>query len=296
MIDEILQAARILIIDDENLHVALLTKILEDHGYRHFHSATDPCEALRLHSKFQPDLIILDWLMAGISGAQVLAQLRAVIPAESYLPILVVTAEQDIEVRRQALAGGASDFLTKPFDSSEIVLRVDNLVRTRLLHRGLEENQHRLKALFENVLDAIVVIDDDTRYIDANPAAHASVGLRNHRGQENDRHVAQGRVRFQLSRHVAAVLPRHVHIEQNQIGAILACRGERERGAVFDAHFEALRLFEEETDEAREIRFIVHDKDAGFVHRVPVIGNPCHSRASAPRWRKNPAFRGEGIP
>lgn len=171
-----LRTARILIVDDEDLLVEMLTRILEGHGYSDIRSTSDPREAPALVREFRPDLIILDWMMPEMSGAQVLDALRTVIPATSYLPILVLTGVTNSQVKRQALTGGASDFLIKPFDPEEIVLRVDNMATARLLHLQLQEKEHRLQALFENVHDAIVVADDQGRYVDANPAACALFG------------------------------------------------------------------------------------------------------------------------
>ena len=196
MKDYHLREARILIVDDESSSVQLLTSILREHGCRHLQGTTDPHAALPLFRDFQPDLVILDWMMPGVSGRQVIAQLRAELSPDAYLPILVVTGAHEVETKREALAGGATDFLTKPFDAVEIVLRSDNLARTRRLHRRLEENEERLRTLLENLhetgrenrqlaaaianLSSGVTITDphlpDHPIIFANPAFYALTG------------------------------------------------------------------------------------------------------------------------
>lgn len=136
--------ARILIIDDEIAVIEILRRILVGRGYERIESTTDPREALALYGRFQPDLIVLDLKMPALEGLDVLAQLRAVIPPDSFLPILVVTGATSIETRRRALAGGANDYVTKPYDASEIVLRVGNLLETRRLHRQLAARNSEL--------------------------------------------------------------------------------------------------------------------------------------------------------
>lgn len=183
MRDDIAQQARILIIDDEEMAADVLCRILEADGFHQVERIIDPRQALVRFEKFEPDLVILDWMMPEVSGLQVLRQLRANIAPETYLPILVVTALSQPEVKNEALASGATDFLTKPYDVPEIVLRVSHLLETRFVHRRMEEQnrrlaaeQARLTALFDNVLDTIVIADDDGGCLDANPAASALLG------------------------------------------------------------------------------------------------------------------------
>ena len=136
--------AKILIVDDESTVIEILRRILVDRGYERIESTTDPLEALGLYERFQPDLIVLDLMMPGLEGLDVLGLLRAAIPPESFLPILVVTGATCIETRRRALAGGANDYVMKPYDPSEIMLRVGNLLETRLLHLQLAARNSEL--------------------------------------------------------------------------------------------------------------------------------------------------------
>ncbi|MDP9291482.1 MAG: response regulator, partial [Verrucomicrobiota bacterium] len=106
---------------------------------------TDPRETLAVVEEFQPDLIMLDMNMPHLSGADVLEQLKQVIPKEDFLPVLVLTADTSAPTKRKALQAGASEFLGKPFDSSELFLRLNNLLARRSLHRQLQSQKHGLE-------------------------------------------------------------------------------------------------------------------------------------------------------
>ncbi|MFN2509225.1 MAG: response regulator [Chthoniobacterales bacterium] len=138
-----LKTARILIVDDNVGNVALLSNMLERIGYANIRSTTDSREVVALTQEFQPDLIVLDLMMPHLDGFQVMQQLETVISPETYLPILVVTADVAPTTKRKALAAGATDFLHKPFDASEIFMRIRNLLQTRFLHLA-GENQKQL--------------------------------------------------------------------------------------------------------------------------------------------------------
>jgi len=135
-----------MIVDDEPSITEVLGRLLNAEGYHSIASTTDPFAALPLFREFQPDLVILDLLMPGMSGLEVLAQLRATIPAHTYLPILFVTGARTIEARHDALNGGATDFVAKPCDPVEILARIGNLLETRNLHLQLVATNQRLLA------------------------------------------------------------------------------------------------------------------------------------------------------
>ena len=128
------QRARLLIVDDEIAVVEVFRDILSRHGYVDIEGTTDPFDAVRLFKQWQPDIVVLDLLMPGLDGLQLLGQLRAIIPPDVYFPILIVTANPSADARHEALRQGASDFIAKPYDALEIMLRVDNLLETRFLH------------------------------------------------------------------------------------------------------------------------------------------------------------------
>ena len=133
---ECLRTARILIVDDEPANVALLEAVLRREGYDAIESVTDPHLTVERRLTFNPDLVILDLMMPGVDGYALLDALRRVQPTDSFLPVLVLTADTTIEAKRRALALGARDIVTKPFDVFELGLRIANLIELRLLYQA----------------------------------------------------------------------------------------------------------------------------------------------------------------
>jgi signal transduction histidine kinase len=138
MVEELLTQAKILIADDTPVNITLLEVMLREAGAGTVIRVTDARRVLPLYLQEQPDLLILDLIMPHLDGFAVMAQLHAHIPQNRYLPILVITADPNPAVRRQALAAGAADFLTKPFDEVETVLRVQHLIEISFLQRQLQ--------------------------------------------------------------------------------------------------------------------------------------------------------------
>jgi putative two-component system response regulator len=144
MVPEPFRDARILIVDDERSMVYLLEELLGHAGYRQLRSTSDSREVLGLCAEFQPDLILLDLRMPNLDGVQVLRGLKPR-RAEAYLPVLVLTADVSRESKRAALEAGASDFVTKPFEQIELLLRVRNLIEMRFLHKDLRRQNEDLE-------------------------------------------------------------------------------------------------------------------------------------------------------
>ncbi len=134
--------ARILVIDDEESNVKTLARVLRAAGYQRVSTTTDPTEFLSLYRQQHPDLILLDLHMPKRDGLQILEDLRSISGPQTYLPVLVITADTGSEIRRRTLLAGAKDYVTKPFESDELLLRIANLLETRRLHRDiLTQNQ-----------------------------------------------------------------------------------------------------------------------------------------------------------
>jgi putative two-component system response regulator len=130
---------RILIVDDDEQIVRLLERILLRSGFSLIRTTTDSREVLALFREFEPDIVLLDLHMPHLDGFAIMRQIRARIPEGEYFPFLMVTGDLEPDVKQQALMSGAKDFLTKPFDRVEVVLRVRNLLDTRDLNTRLEE-------------------------------------------------------------------------------------------------------------------------------------------------------------
>lgn len=146
MQDETLKGARILIVDDQEANVHLLRGLLQRTGYTNLCSTTDPRQTLTLFGENLPDLILLDLMMPHLNGFQVMELLKPLVAEDIYLPVLVLTADANPQARQRALAGGAKDFLTKPFNPTEVLLRIRNLLETRFLHVQLRNQNEILEA------------------------------------------------------------------------------------------------------------------------------------------------------
>jgi putative two-component system response regulator len=140
-----LEESRILIVDDEPQNVRLLDALLRRAGYREVTTETDPRKVHALVRSLEPDLILLDLHMPHLSGFQVMEQIVPEIPHGVYLPILVLTGDTDSHRRERALSAGARDFLTKPFESGEVLLRIKNLLETRFFNKELRGHNETLE-------------------------------------------------------------------------------------------------------------------------------------------------------
>ncbi|MDQ5815951.1 MAG: response regulator [Actinomycetota bacterium] len=145
MMKEALRAARIVVVDDSDSIVQLLTEVLALDGYLNVIGVTDPRLAIPTIEESDPDLLILDLHMQQLGGLEIMAELSRHASPHAPLPILVLTADTSPEMRQRALLGGAKEFLTKPFDSAEALLRVRNLLETRMLHQTLKDENRVLE-------------------------------------------------------------------------------------------------------------------------------------------------------
>ena len=135
--------AGLLIVDDQQANVALLERMLRGAGYVSIASTMDPREVCELHRRNHYDLILLDIQMPGLDGFQVMEGLKEM-ETGGYLPVLVLSAQPDHKLR--ALRAGARDFVSKPFDLAEVLMRVHNMLEVRLLNRETNKLYERVVA------------------------------------------------------------------------------------------------------------------------------------------------------
>jgi two-component system NtrC family sensor kinase len=140
-----LKDSRILIVDDQKANLTALTAVLEFAGCENIRCLNDSREVYAAFGEFGPDLILLDLHMPHLDGLAVLDQLSNLIPKDDYLPVLVLTGDSSSEAKERALSHGASDFLSKPLNHTEVELRVRNLLQTRWLHLQLKEQNVSLE-------------------------------------------------------------------------------------------------------------------------------------------------------
>jgi putative two-component system response regulator len=131
---------KILIVDDEPANVALLEAMLRCSGYTQIKTLTDSRVAIATCKTFQPDLVLLDLMMPYVDGFAVLAGIRSEV-GDMFLPVIVLTADVNEKTKLRALRASANDFLTKPLDQTEVLVRIGNLLETRKLHLLLDNQR-----------------------------------------------------------------------------------------------------------------------------------------------------------
>jgi putative two-component system response regulator len=139
-----MDAHRILVVDDEPANVLLLESLLSSWGFTDVATTTSSRQATELCATAPPDLLLLDLHMPEPDGFEVMRRLAPLTTGVPSLPIIVLTADVTQEAKRRALAAGARDFLTKPFDFAEVRLRITNLLETRSLQLSLLERTDQL--------------------------------------------------------------------------------------------------------------------------------------------------------
>lgn len=171
--------ACIFIVDDEPGNLKLLDKMLASQGYRQRVLIQDPREVLPGYQETRPDLILLDINMPHLDGYQVMEQLNAL---EDPLlpPIIILTAQHGQDYLLRALESGARDFVGKPFDRNELLMRVRNLLDAQLAHRLLHEQKdvlesmvrERTRALHETRLQVVQRLGRAAEYRDEETGNH----------------------------------------------------------------------------------------------------------------------------
>ncbi|ATD63285.1 diguanylate cyclase [Janthinobacterium svalbardensis] len=181
-------AAKILIVDDQDVNLRLLEHLLGSGGYTAISSTLDARAVAGLHQRHQFDLIILDLVMPGMSGYDVMDALRP-LELEGYLPVLVIAADPDAKMA--ALEAGARDFISKPFDALEVLTRIRNMLEVRLLHRAARHYNtllertvgqrtaelQRFRGAMDAATDAIFLVDVlEMTLVDVNDGACRLLG------------------------------------------------------------------------------------------------------------------------
>jgi putative two-component system response regulator len=139
----------ILIVDDQEQNIRLLEFMLEAAGHSDVRGISDPRRALAACTDRRPDLILLDLQMPQLGGLDLMKLLLQEFSDEVYFPILILTGDLSPEATQQALSAGAKDFLRKPFNSAELLLRIHSLLETRALYKQVEEHNYTLTARVE---------------------------------------------------------------------------------------------------------------------------------------------------
>jgi putative two-component system response regulator len=176
--EQTLKELRILAVDDEERNLLLLRRILERAAYTRIETTSDPTRVPEMFLESRPDLVLLDLQMPVMDGFELMKRLAAMTGDGPGVPVLVLTADVTEETKRRALSMGARDFITKPFDQVELLLRVRNLLQVEQLQEQLRarngsleaevtERTHDLEQARLEILDRLALAaeyrDDDTQ-------------------------------------------------------------------------------------------------------------------------------------
>ncbi len=178
--EEIFSESSIMIVDDDATSIRLLTKILSEAGYGNISSTQEPREVEKLYREINPDLLILDLHMPHMEGFRIMDQLRAIHHDDDYLPVLVISQERNRVIQFSALEAGAKDFLVKPFDGIEVLLRIHNFLEVRMLHQKIsrqnkileEKVYERTEELYQTQKDVIDRLSKAIEYRDSDTGVH----------------------------------------------------------------------------------------------------------------------------
>ncbi|MGA2255268.1 MAG: HD domain-containing phosphohydrolase [Thermoguttaceae bacterium] len=144
MVEVLSRTAKVMIVDDEPLNVKVVQKHLKLAGYQHFVTSTDPRPVMEMVSSELPDVILIDVMMPFVSGLQILGRLRED-EQLAHIPAIVLTAADDEQTKMEALEVGAADFLSKPVNAAELIVRVRNALLVKAHHDHLKDYARELE-------------------------------------------------------------------------------------------------------------------------------------------------------
>jgi putative two-component system response regulator len=195
---------RVMIIDDEPLNIKIARKYLQIAGYSNFITTSDAAGAMQMVRREEPDVILLDVMMPQVSGLEILQAIRAD-RAIAHLPVLILTASTDAETRRNALELGATDFLAKPVEPSELVPRVRNALTVKAHHDHLK---HYSQTLEHEVRQRTAEVEASRIHV-----VHALARAAEYRDDDTGRHV------IRVGRY-AGVIARDLGFEEERIAML----------------------------------------------------------------------------
>jgi len=178
--DAAIRQSTIMVVDDEFVNVKVVRKYLKDAGYQNFVTTNDSREAFPLIQQQRPDVLILDIMMPHVDGFQILSAIRRD-ETLHHIPVLILTASDDTQTKINALDLGATDFLRKPVDPTELIVRVRNVL---LVKQHLDQLANYSTQLEKEVLARTQELNDSRAEV-----IHALAVAGEHRDQETGNHV-----------------------------------------------------------------------------------------------------------
>lgn len=155
------RAGRVLVVDDDESMVRLITKMLEREGYGHIRGVSNPAEVVSAYLEFKPNVVVLDLIIPGVKGNELIQQLMQA-ETEGYAPILVLTGVDEPDQKVEALKAGARDYLVKPFLSYEFLARVRNMLEIHQLYLSAEQKRALLQKEVQAQAGQILLAHHDT--------------------------------------------------------------------------------------------------------------------------------------
>lgn len=151
---------KIMIVDDSPTSVMFLEKMLRQYGFKNILAINDSRMVIEKYMDFEPDLLLLDLVMPHFDGFDVLEQLDE-LNESSYLPVIVITSQNDKENKLKALSMGAQDFIGKPFDDSEVITRINNFLNVRQMQNKIKNYNQWLEDKIRENNDEITALQTD---------------------------------------------------------------------------------------------------------------------------------------
>jgi len=161
----------VLIVDDNEINLEVLSSLVNSVPGHRAHAFADPVQSLSYCVRCEPDLYVVDYLMPEIDGIEFVKRVRA-LPGRGEVPILMVTAAGDRSVRQRALEAGATDFLAKPVDAQEFLVRMRNMLRLRSAYLSVTRRAESLAAEVANATEQVRANERDTLFALARAAEY----------------------------------------------------------------------------------------------------------------------------
>ncbi|MBV8210613.1 MAG: response regulator [Burkholderiaceae bacterium] len=169
----------VLIVDDNEINREVLSTLVESLPGNHARAFADARESLAYCSNAEPDLYVVDYMMPGMDGIEFVQRVRA-LPGRSEVPIVMVTGADDRSIRRRALEAGATDFVCKPVEATEFLVRIRNMLKLRQAYRQLanraeslaDQVAKRTEEIKANERDTLLALARAAEYRDPETGAH----------------------------------------------------------------------------------------------------------------------------
>ena len=281
----------VLVVDDEDLNIRLIEALLKPQGYEVI-LARDGEDALRKVAEMPPDIILLDIMMPKMNGFEVAERLRAN-PETRIIPIVMVTALQDVEDRVRALEVGADDFLTKPVDRMELRARVRSLLKVKAYNDHMRNYQQELEAEVQRRTEEL-----QHAYAKVHKASLETIHRLSRAAEYKDEDTGAHILRMS---HYSSILARRLGLNENTVERILYAAPMHDVGKIGIPDVILLKLGRLTPEEWEIMKRhaeiggkILEGSEEGFIRLAEVIARSHHEKWDGTGYPKG--LKGESIP